>query len=147
MGFISFLMFAFLVLCIVGYFRGWYRLARRRDPQTGKLKFEISFDSEKAQEDAVAARRRAGEVLAPQAAQEQMVQGTIVEIKAEPDSLTVRSADERNIPVQLSAATTVRFHDGAGSLKDLHIGDRASIRYWPEYGRNVAQVVIVERDR
>jgi len=81
-------------------------------------------------------RNRASEVFAPQASDEQLVQGTIVEIKSEPDGVTVRSLDERNVPVELSTATTVRFSDGAGSLRDIHVGDRASIRYWPEYGRN-----------
>ncbi len=147
MGLFTFLMLVFIVAAVVGYFRGWYRIARVREPQTGKLKFELTFDSAKAREDARVARGRVGEALSPELPKENLLRGTIVEISADPDMLMLRAPNENNVALQMNPATTVRFHDGAGTLHDLHIGDSASISYRVERGRNVAQVVMVDRDR
>lgn len=147
MGFLKFLFLLFIVLAIVGYFRHWYRIARRRDPVTGKLKLEVTFDSDKAREDARTVRGRAEDMLSSASQSEGIVQGTIVSLRQDPDVLTLRAMNERDYPVQLQGATTVRFFDGAGSLEDLHIGDKASINFRVEQGRNVAQVVTVDRNR
>jgi hypothetical protein len=147
MGLLKFLLLLLIVLAIVGYFRHWYRVARRRDPVTGQLKFEVTFDSEKAREDARAARGRVDEVLSSPSQPQGTVEGTIVSLRRDPDVLTLRSENAHEYPIQLPRATKVRFSDGAGTLEDLHIGDDASINLRVEQGRNVAQVVTVERNR
>ena len=147
MGLFKLLFLMLIVLAIVGYFRHWYRIARRRDPVTGKLKLEVTFDSDKAREDARTVRGRAEDMLSSESQNEGIVQGTIVSLRKDPDVLTLRAMNDRDYPVQLPRATTVRFFDGAGSLEDLHIGDNASINFRVEQGGNVAQVVTVERNR
>jgi hypothetical protein len=146
-GLLKFLFLVLIVLAIVGYFRGWYRIARRRDPATGQLKLEMTFDSEKARDDARTARSRVEDVLSSHAQSEGIVQGTIVSLRTDPDELTLQASNAHSYPVRLPRATTVRFHNGAGALEDLHIGDNASINFRVEQGNNVAQVVTVERNR
>lgn len=147
MGLLKLLFLAFIVLAVLGYFRSWYRIVRKRDPITGRTKYELSFNSSKVREDAHSARASVSEAFTSEPPRDDIVHGTIVSIVANPDTVTILEPNRRNVSVEVPPYTNFRFYDGPGALTDLHLGDNAAVNYRVEHGKNVAQVVTVDRNR
>jgi hypothetical protein len=82
---------------------------------------------------------------APRTAPVQTVRGAIIGIEKELARFTVLTADERPLMIQMELKTSLRLSGNEVEIWDLKLGDRVTVTFISEHGRNIARAVTVER--
>jgi len=82
---------------------------------------------------------------APRSAPAQTARGAVIGIEKDLARFTVLPPDERPLLIQMEMKTSLRLWGNEVEIWDLRLGDRVTVSYTSEQGRNIAHSVTVER--
>jgi Cu/Ag efflux protein CusF len=151
-----------LIVGGVGFYLGWFNFEKKKDTGDDKVTFSVEVDKQKIKDDAAAAEKRAKEIGADlkekasestetarkklnESAAQQTVAGRINRVDPASNRVTVMTADNKEMTFQVEPATTLRLQDASAVLKEFREGDRITVVYAVQDGKNIARSVSVER--
>jgi hypothetical protein len=143
--------FTFLVgvlvvaLVAVAFIRGWVRISAFDKENSNETGATMTIDKTKIKDDVAAVKNKVhldgkgNEANADVGKNRTKVQGKVKQVGAA--GLTLTTAADKTLDLQVARDTDIRIGDQKGSLKDLREGDPVTATYVTQDNRNVATSV------
>jgi hypothetical protein len=136
----------------LGYYRDWFNFSTKRSAQgDDKVTLSLQVDTGKIKHDIEAAKQKVKDIgktgndnveaLAGAAT----VKGTLVKVEEAGQRFTLMTADNQQLAIQLDASSQLRLMEAEMRPEDLRAGDRVTVVYKVNDGKNIAQSVTIER--
>jgi hypothetical protein len=132
-----------VVVCVcliagVGLYFKWFTISG------SSTDVRLSTDKNKVDKDVNAAKDEVHKVLGDKTGDKTMV-GTIQEIEAAKEELTVRDYRNQDVRMKLDPATKIKIIDQPGSFSDLKFADPVSVTYETNKDGNVVRTITVAK--
>jgi hypothetical protein len=136
----------------LGFYRDWFNFSTKRNAQgDDKVTLSLEVDRGKIKQDIEAAKQKVKEIgrtgkenveaLAGAATEK----GTVVNVEEAGQRFTLMTADNKQLAIQMDSSSQVHLREAERHLKDLRAGDRVTVVYKVNDGKNIAQSVTIER--
>lgn len=148
-----------LILVVVlgaGAYFAWFHFSVTSDPQKRDVEFSMKIDKDKIKSDVAKARETASETAdkitgavrekkTDEPRKAESATGTIVAVHTDQNLIRLRTVNNDELTIQLQATSKVQINKAPGNPGQLQPGDRALVNYQVDGGRNIAELVIVDR--
>lgn len=143
MRFFVFLIVVVIIVMGIGLYRGWFSFTTSHDaPDDGKFGVKVEVDTGKIKADANVAKKKAQE-FGESFKSSKTMHGTLV--KTESGQLSVKDEANNNVVFDMQPTSKVQLKSMDVPLTQLQAGDRVTVVYHEEDGKNLVQTVTAER--
>ena len=140
------LVIVFVIAVGLGLYFDWFgfRVNRNEEGKATGVSFQVNKERiAKDTERATEAVKNLGKKISGSGAATHTVKGTLMNVDQKDRQLTLKTADDKEVPVVLPQATKIRRNDVDVNLDGLMPGDRLEVIYRDEDGKHVADKVTV----
>jgi len=143
MKILGFLVLVVAVVAGVGFYRGWFTIATNpSDRPDDKVSVTVGVDTERIKSDAAAAKRKARD-FGGAVAGSKTVQGKLNEVTE--GRIVVATDPTGTMDFHLEPDAKIFLGKEEARSKDLSAGDRVTVTYREQDGKNKVQTVTAER--
>ena len=146
-GFFALLLILFVVVIGVGLYFHWFSFALNRNAEGQTTGMSFNFNRGRVAnttERAGQAVKNLGKKIGHAGTITHTVTGTLTNVDGEHRQITVNTAKNRPVTVQVQPDTQIRRNDVKANINDLVDGDHLQVIYRDENDKHVAQSVTVE---
>jgi hypothetical protein len=140
-GLLLFLLVLVVAFVALGFYQGWFRFSGNR----------VEVDKDKMKKDAEMAKEKAKELVekfktktGSKEADLKTVTGTVTKVEPDEKQFTLTGPKDQKTVIHISDRSTILRDNQTVSLADLKAGDRVTVTYWPQGGKNEAAAVTIE---